>query len=400
MKDSKLKMFGDKDNKTEDFLELLQSAKRGKLKVYIGSIAGIGKTFKMLQEAHELTARGADIVLAYVETHGRKDTEALLAGLEIIPRLKYEYRGVFVEEIDLDAVLARKPQIVIVDELAHTNLPLCRNQKRYQDVIELLLAGINVICAFNVQHLESLNDLVEKTTGIKVLETIPDSFLKQADQVINIDLAAEDLLDRLKSGKIYRPENIKNAMDNFFKPENIKILRELALREVAETVDKPMYDTKVSKIGLYNENKKTSGEKLMVCLNPEKYSQKYLLRKASRLAGKLSTDWFVVYVEEEENKPENLESDVQRNLYSDIQLAKELGGQFIHLRGDNKLKSWVNFAYREGVSHIVLNITGETWINWFLGKSLLQRLIKEKRSFDIYLMSHKPDVQPISEGEK
>src|SRR5215813_10861063 len=187
----------------EDFLELVERAKRGRLKVYIGPAAGVGKTYRMLEEAHALQRRGVDVVLGFVETHDRADTAALLEGLEQVPRRRVDYRGLTVEEMDLDAVLARHPQVAVVDEIAHTNVPGSRNKKRYQDVLELLDAGINVVCAFNVQHLESLKDVVERATGVTIRETVPDSFLKQADQVVNLDLAAEDLLERLRAGKIY-----------------------------------------------------------------------------------------------------------------------------------------------------------------------------------------------------
>ena len=203
----------DERRRPEDFLELVERAKRGRLKVYIGFAAGVGKTYRMLEEAHALHERGVDVVLGFVETHGRAETEALLAGLEIVPRRKVEYRGLAVEEMDLDAVLARRPQVALVDEVAHTNVPGCRNTKRYQDVLELLDAGINVICAFNVQHLESLKDIVERATGARIRETVPDTFLKQADQVVNLDLAVEDLLERLRAGKIYAEDKVDRALD-------------------------------------------------------------------------------------------------------------------------------------------------------------------------------------------
>src|SRR2546430_6405477 len=198
----------------EDFLELVERAKRGRLKVYIGPAAGVGKTYQMLEEAHVLKKRGVDVVLAFIETHGRAETAALIEGLEVIPRRRFEYRGVLAEEMDLDAVLARRPQVAIVDELAHTNVPGSRNKKRYQDVLELLDAGINVLCAFNVQHLESLNDLVKQATDVVVRETVPDSILKRADQVVDIDLAVEDLIDRLRAGKIYAPDQISLVLAN------------------------------------------------------------------------------------------------------------------------------------------------------------------------------------------
>src|SRR5205823_1280345 len=218
----------------EDFLELVERAKRGRLKVYIGPAAGVGKTYQMLEEAHALKKRGVDVVLAFIETHGRAETEALVEGLEVIPRRRMDYRGVTVEEMDLDAVLKRHPQLAVVDELAHTNIPGSRNRKRYQDVLELLEAGINVICAFNVQHLESLNDLVKQATDVVVRETIPDSFLKQADQVVNLDLAVEDLIERLRAGKIYSQEKVAWALEHFFKPEKLSMLQENALRIDAE----------------------------------------------------------------------------------------------------------------------------------------------------------------------
>src|SRR4029450_235677 len=221
----------------EDFLEIVERAKRGRLKVYIGPAAGVGKTYRMLEEAHALRRRGVDVVLGFVETHGRADTAALLEGLEAVPRRRIDYRGLMVEEMDLDAVLARHPQVAVVDEIAHTNVPGSRNKKRYQDVFELLDAGINVICAFNVQHLESLKDVVERVTGVVIRETVPDSFLKQADQVVNLDLDAEDLLERLRAGKIYEPDKVEWALSHFFKEDKLSSLRELALREVAERLD-------------------------------------------------------------------------------------------------------------------------------------------------------------------
>src|SRR5262245_17219756 len=196
-----------KDRKRpEDFLELVERAKRGRLKVYIGSAAGVGKTYQMLEEAHALQKRGVDIVLAFVETHGRADTARLIEGLEVVPRRRVEYRGVAVEELDLDAVLARKPAIAVVDEIPHTNAPGSQNKKRFQDVLAILDAGINVIGALNIQHLESLKDLVERVTGVAIRETVPDSFLKESDQVVNLDLAVEDLQERLRAGKIYGEE--------------------------------------------------------------------------------------------------------------------------------------------------------------------------------------------------
>src|SRR5450432_1349538 len=206
-------------SRAEDFLELVERARRGRLKLYLGFAAGVGKTYRMLEEAHALKKRGIDVVVGYVETHGRAETAALVDGLEIVARRKIAYRGVEVEEMDLDAILARKPAVAVVDEIPHTNVPGGRHRKRYQDVLELLDAGINVIGAMNIQHLESLNDLVQRVTAVTVRETVPDSFVKQADQIVNVDLAIEDLLDRLQGGKIYASEKVAGALENFFKDQ-------------------------------------------------------------------------------------------------------------------------------------------------------------------------------------
>ncbi len=384
-------------SKGADFLELLQSSKRGKLKVYIGSVAGVGKTYRMLEEAHSLKEKGIDVVLGYVETHNRTETEELVSGLEQVPRMKHKYKDVIVEEMDLDGILARKPEVVIVDELAHTNLPLCRNEKRYQDVIELLLSGINVICAVNIQHLESLNDIVQNATNIKVLETVPDTFLKKADQVVNIDLAAEDLIDRLKAGKIYKKEKVEQALQNFFRIDNLGQLRELALREVAERIERSSDFKNSDGVNREDDYLNSSSDRLMVCLKPEIHSQKYLLRKASRLAGKLNTDWFVVYVETPKDKPEVIDALKQRHLYTDIQLAQELGAKFIHLKNISRVEGWVNFADSERIKHLVLIGKIDTIWERLLGKSLITNLLKLEK-YDIHLVSPKP--QSLTVGDE
>lgn len=372
------------NNSTADFFELLQSSKRGRLKVYIGSVAGVGKSYRMLQEAHTLQKKGVDVVVGFIETHGREETDALVEGLEIIPRIKHEYKDVFVEEMDLDAILSRKPEVVIVDELAHTNLPTCRNDKRFKDVIELLISGINVICAFNVQHLESLNDIVGEITNVKIHETVPDTFINKADQVVNIDLSAEDLIERLNAGKIYKAEKIQEALRNFFKLDNLSQLRELALREVAERLDKPKQIVPSAEDSDYD----AASDRMMVFMQPEQFSQKYLLRKASRLAGKLNTDWFVVYVETPNDRPEIIDSQIQRYLYSDIQLVKELGGNFVHLKSHDRYKGWMNFAEEERIRHVVLPIVQVKWWDSLFNKNIMQMVI-EKDKYDIHLINQR-----------
>jgi two-component system sensor histidine kinase KdpD len=314
----------------EDFLELVERAKRGRLKVYIGSAAGVGKTYQMLEEAHALKKRGVDVVLAFIEPHDRLDTAALIEGLEVVSRTRVDYHGVVVEEMDLDAVLKRHPQVAVVDELAHTNAPFCRNKKRYQDVLELLEAGINVICAFNVQHLESLNEMVKQATHVVVRETVPDSILKRADQVVDIDLAVEDLIDRLKAGKIYAPDKVQWALENFFQPEKLAVLREIALREVAESVDRTFTANATNGD---DGRRSVASERVMVCLPTRPPPNgAMLLRQGSRLAGRLNTDWFVVHVETKEEADHRIDATLQRYLLDDEQRARDLGAEVVRLR--------------------------------------------------------------------
>src|SRR6516162_1139221 len=304
----------------------------------------------MLEEARALHARGVDVVLGFVEPHGRPDTEKLMEGLPQIPRRKFEYRGVVVEEMDLDALLARKPEVAIVDELAHTNVPLARNKKRYQDVLELLAAGINVIGAVNVQHLESLNDVVERVTGVTVRETIPDSFLRSADQVVNLDLSVEDLHERLKAGKIYAPEKITQALSRFFQQQNLSTLRELALREVAETLDRAS--------GMRRSGEQSAAGpalgRVMVCLSSFPPRAAVLLRRGSRMAGRLNTDWFVVYVETPKEAPHLIDATAQRHLHSNIEMARELGAEVVRLKSDDPVEAILDFARSNAVSHLIV----------------------------------------------
>lgn len=380
----------------EDFFELLRQANRGRLKIYTGPVAGVGKTYRMLEEAHSLQSRGADVVLAYVETHGRKKIEELLNGLEIIPRKKYDYKGVLLEEMDLEAVLERKPQIAIVDEVAHTNAPMCHHAKRYQDIIELLKAGISVICTFNIQHLESLGDLIKKFTDVTIYETIPDSFLKRADQVINVDLGVEDILERLQSGQIYSKETITHALNNFFKEDNLSKLRELALREVAEVIEQAHSfpsDTLKLKEELFASNK------IMVCMLPQRWSQRTVLKKASRLAGRLNQEWFVVYAETAEEKPEHIDLEKQRYLFMDIQFAKDLGAHIVHIQTTDRIKAWLDFAKQENISYLIAGRWENSWWRVLLRTDTLSSLIRNSSDYDLVLMSHHPHRKGISYHE-
>jgi two-component system sensor histidine kinase KdpD len=369
----------------EDFLELLDRAKRGRLKVFIGSAAGVGKTYQMLEEAHALKRRGVDVVLAFVETHGREETAALIDGLEVIPRKQIQYKGVIVEEMDLDSVLTRKPQVAIVDELAHTNAPICKNKKRYQDVLDLLEAGINIICAFNVQHLESLNDLVKQATRVVVRELVPDSILRRADQVVDIDLAVEDLIDRLRAGKIYAPDKVPRALENFFQPEKLAVLREIALREVAENVDR----TVSSNVAADDAARKAAAsERVMVCLptRPPPHGV-LLLRQGSRLAGRLNTDWFVVHVETKSEAGHRIDATLQRYLLDDEQRARDLGAEVVRLRSEKPVEALLEFARDHGVRHIVVGRSHKPWWRRMLGQSPVFKLVTEAAGFDLHIVS-------------
>ena len=370
-------------SRPEDFLELVERAKRGRLKVYIGPAAGVGKTYQMLEEAHVLKKRGVDVVLAFIETHGRAETAALIEGLEVIPRRRFEYRGVLVEEMDLDAVLARQPQVAIVDELAHTNVPGCRNKKRYQDVLDLLDAGINVICAFNVQHLESLNDLVKQATDVVVRETVPDSFLKQADQIVNLDLAAEDLLERLRAGKIYSADKIPWALEHFFKPENLSTLREIALREVAENINR----SAAAHISADKAPHKAASERVMVCLSSHPPHGATLLRRGSRMAGRLNTDWYAVYVETPDEAPTRIDAEAQRHLLDNIEKARQLGAAVVRLQAKDPVPALIEFARSHGVGHILIGRSPQPWWRQLLSQSIMLRLVKEAADFDVHIVS-------------
>lgn len=370
--------------RAEDFLELVERGKRGRLKVYIGFAAGVGKTYRMLEEAHALKKRGIDVVLGFIETHGRAETAALIEGLEVVPRRRIEYRGLVAEEMDLDAVLSRQPQVAVIDEVAHTNVPGSRHNKRYQDILEILEGGINVICAFNVQHLESLKDLVERATGVVIRETVPDTFLKQADQIVNLDLAVEDLLERLKTGKIYTSQKISAALENFFKEENLAPLRELALREVAESLDRSL--TAQGRRGEEPRKLGTAG-RVMVCMSSFSPHSATLLRRGSRMAGRLNTDWFVVYVQTPEEAPLRIDTEAQRHLHTNIEKARELGAEVIRLQAHDRVTALLDFAQSHGVSHIIIGRSLQPWWRRLFGHSFVNRMVKEAAGFDLHIVS-------------
>ncbi|MGZ3439903.1 MAG: histidine kinase, partial [Polyangia bacterium] len=285
--------------------------------------------------------------------------------------------------MDLDAVLARKPKIAVVDELAHTNVPGSRNKKRYQDVLELIDAGINVIGAFNIQHLESLNDLVSRNAGVRVRETIPDSLLKQADQIVNLDLAVEDLLERLKAGKIYPSDKVPWALRHFFQDNNLSTLRELSLREVAESLDR----TAARREQPAAERRTSASARVMVCMSSYPPHAATLLRRGSRMAGRLSGDWFVVYVETPKEAPERIDSEVQRHLIDNIHTAKELGAEVVRLKGSDPVACLLDFARSHGVGHIIIGRSHQPWWKQVFGRSVPLRLVREASGFDVHIVS-------------
>jgi two-component system sensor histidine kinase KdpD len=371
--------------RAEDFLELVQKSKRGRLKLYIGFAAGVGKTYRMLEEAHALKKRGVDVVIGFIETHGRADTAALVHDLEMIPLRKVEYRGVVIEEMSLNQILKRTPEVALVDELAHTNAPDSHNKRRYQDVLELLDAGINVIGAFNVQHLESLNDLVERVTSVQVRETIPDSFLKQADQVVNLDLTVEDLQERLRAGKIYPTDRIPWALEHFFKEQNLAHLRELALREVAESVERGT--TGRPNLSDGSTARTATRSRVMVCVSSGSNRTPMLVRRGSRMAGRFNTDWFVVFVETPDESPDQIDAELQRHLFANIEKAKELGAETVRLKSRNPVDAILEFARSHNVGHIIVGRSQQSWWKQLFGLSIPLRLVREAAEFDIHIVS-------------
>ncbi len=380
--------------RAEDFLELVERSRRGRLKVYIGFAAGVGKTYRMLEEAHALAKRGVDVVVGFVETHGRAETAALVSGLEVVPLRAFEYRGLRVQEMDVDAVLARRPQLVLVDEIAHTNVPGSHHAKRYQDVYALLDAGVNVICAFNIQHLESLKDMVERATGVEIRETVPDTFLQQADQVVNLDLAVEDLLERLRAGKIYAPEKVAQALTHFFQQDKLSTLRELALREVAESLGRAALVSQRAP-GAEPALQKAASERVMVCISSRSPRAAALLRRGSRLAGRLNTEWYVAYVETPAEAPDRIDSASQRLLHANIEKARELGAEIVRLQGRDTVDALLDFARSHAVRHILIGRTEQPVWRRLFGRDFMFRMVREADDFDLYLVGAR-ETEPAS----
>lgn len=385
-----------------DFLQLVTQRDRGKLKLYIGSAAGVGKTYRMLNEARDLRRRGVDVVIGFVETHERVETEAQLGDLETVPRQKVEYRGVVLEELNLAAILERRPQVAIVDELAHTNVPGVRHAKRWEDVIALLDAGINVIAAVNVQHLESLNDVIAATLGVTVRETVPDWLVTSADQVVNLDISAEDLRERLREGKIYRPEKVEAALRNFFTEENLTTLRELALREVASSVDRTREAIVQRDVGARPARIAKTVDRVMVAMSSNPPYTAALLRKASRIAGRLNTDWFCVYVQTANERADRIDSTIQRTLVANIQLAQSMGAEVVKLEGDDVAQVLGAFAQQRGVSLIIVGQSRRSRLQRVLKGSVVDELINGAQTIDVLVASFDDaaSTRPADEAAK
>ena len=372
-------MYDEKENNVKHFLDLIKKSRRGKFKIYIGMSAGVGKTYRMLQEARALLKNGIDVKIGYIETHNRKETHELLDGLPVVPRRKLFYKGKELEELDIQAVISLRPEVVIIDELAHTNIEGSQNAKRWQDVLEILEAGINVISAVNIQHIESLNEEIKNITGIEVKERIPDSVIAQADEVVNIDLTADELIARLKEGKIYDAAKIETALKNFFKGEHILQLRELALKEVASQVERKV-EAEITK------NNAVKHERFLACISSNESTSKTVIRKTSRLANYYHSKWFVLYVQTKSEKADKIALDKQRHLINNFKLATELGAEIIQVENNNIAKAIIEQCEERKITTICI---GKPHLNLFriiLASSVFNELLHKLSESDIDLV--------------
>ena len=344
-----------------------------RLRVYIGAAPGVGKTYTMLEYAHQLRAAGTDVVVGLVDSHGRAETAAQIGDLEHVPLRRIQYRSVTLEEMDLDAILARRPHTVIVDELAHTNVPGLRNRKRYQDVLDLLDAGINVVTAVNVQHLETLNDAVTRSANVQIRETVPDSFLSRADEVINVDTSVDELRRRLREGKIYKSDRVEQALANFFRKGNLTMLRELALRTTAEQVGTAASEYRRAQ-GL---EQAPVPEKVMVCLSHRPGTER-VIRVAARVAGRLATNWYAVYVQgARKHKPDANDAQALALLEEYRQLARSLGAHVVTLEDKNVGEALIAFAKSESISHVVFGQAARSRVDLLLRGSVINDFLNE-----------------------
>ena len=363
----------------EHFLSLIKKSRRGKFKLYIGMVAGVGKTYRMLQEAHALLKNGVDVRIGYIETHRRKETHALLDGLPEIPRWKIFYKGKELEEMDVQAILNIHPELVLVDELAHTNIPGSKNEKRWQDVVDILESGINVISAVNIQHLESLNDQVKQIAGLEVAERVPDNVLQLADEIVNIDLPADELIQRLKDGKIYPMERVPTALNNFFREDKILQLRELALKEVAQQVEHRI-ETRVT------GTEKLRIERFLACISSNHEGAKRIIRKTARLASYYHASWMLLYVQTSREATDKINLTQQRHLLNNLKTAAELGAEIIRRPGDNVADVIYAVCEEKKVTTIVIGKPRFSVLSFVTGSNLFEQLLKKTSDTDIDLI--------------
>ncbi len=358
----------------EQVLARVQSAQRPRLRLYIGAAPGVGKTYSMLRDALDARRQGSDVVVGFVETYGRAETDAQVGDLEVVPRRSIEYRGVVLEEMDFDAILERRPQLCVVDELAHSNVPGSRHEKRYQDVLELLDRGIGVMTAVNIQHLETLNDAVGRATGVRVRETVPDTFLDRSDEVVNVDVTVEELRSRLRQGKVYKPEKVEQALTNFFREGNLSTLRELALRAVADEVGE--------KAASYRQREGLEPalipERVMVCMSSAAEASR-VLRTGARIAGRLGARWYAVYVETPREAPGRIEPSDRDALARSVALAESLGATVVRVRADRPADGLIAFAKREGITHVIFGQSARSRFEILWKGSTLNRFLEEVR---------------------
>jgi len=371
-------------------LKLEKQIEPGKLRIYIGAAPGVGKTFLMLRDAHLLKEQGTDIVIGLVETHGRKETLAQVGDLEQVPLKVIPYRSVELKEMDVDAVIARHPHTVIVDELAHTNVPGSKNRKRYEDVLELLDAGINVLTAVNIQHLETLNDAVARSANTTVRETVPDSFIKRADEVVNVDVTVDELRSRLRQGKIYAADKVEQSLANFFRKGNLNLLRELSLRVTAEQVGSRAAEYR----RVQGLEQAPVPEKVMVCLSDRPGNEK-LVRVGARIAGRLASDWFVVYVARPQRDHGHGDPAAYDRLQSVQRMARELGAKIVVLEDKNVSDALIRFAQQESISHVVFGQSVRSRWDILLRGSVLNRFLNEVRDVTVQVVPMQRDLRRI-----
>jgi two-component system sensor histidine kinase KdpD len=365
----------------EQFVELIRRQQRGRLKIYLGFAAGVGKTYEMLLEGQRLKRQGIDVVIGIVETHGRSETAAQIADLELVPRRQIHYHGVTLEELDLDALLARRPTVALIDELAHTNAPGGRNNKRYQDVEELLRAGINVIATLNIQHLESLHDIVEQATKVRVKERIPDYVVGMADQLVNVDLSAEDLRERLQAGKIYPSDRVQMALENFFQLTHLNQLRELAMKEIAHRLGQRTLSNVPG-------DEASRSDRVAVAISSRSPNAPILLRKAARLADRFDAPWYAIYVQTPDETVHRTDAATQRQLTNTLTLAQQLGGMPLEFKGEDVANTVAAFVQEYGVSHLVLGRTQRPWYKRWFGRSTLDQVLRAIRNVDVIVVDN------------